>query len=378
MISLRNSDFSKVIQAIQTVVQGSSDIQKIATAQLNAALADFVHSAQSHNSNVREQKHFLTQSNLMLNEPLARPGIGPTLIYGSRSSPLLRLLPVLYALKNRCPVVFLCNPSLHDAYQGFFELLVQKGIPDKALSLVSTVDKEALETLIAHPSLKAIYFNGHLYEGEFLKSMPLPVFQKRIRIHLGGRNPIIFTHDAELEKLRDLLTIALDTTYLAEHSFNRWFVQEKNFAAFVKVTEDLLPQIPVLSLAPDLQYEQALNVQNQTLLKEKNWKISGRPFNPDFNNCSSWQQTEVLGSLLTITRFKNVAEAVKFANTTQYASAGVVFSSTAEKAKEIASQLIMPHRFSQEIPDMGLLARTSGLSESGFGLEQSNKDFFVF
>jgi acyl-CoA reductase-like NAD-dependent aldehyde dehydrogenase len=206
----------------------------------------------------------------------------------------------------------------------------------------------------------------------------LPIFQKRIRIHLGGRNPMIFTHDAPLESLPELLAMALDSSYLAEHSFNRWFVQDKNFADFVKQIEITFPKIPVPKQEDNTFYEGVIQNQNASLFKEKNWQLGPINVNTDFNNCSPWQQQEVLGPILTITRFKNTAEAIKFANTTNYASGAAVFTGSVEKSMDIAQQLSMPHRFSQIAPDMGAIPLIAGLSNTGFGQTIANKDFFVF
>ena len=379
MISLQNPDFSQLISAIQSVAQGYSDLQKFSSNKLQTALADSVAAIQGTSGDSRENAHFsFRMKTLFEQNQLSRPALGASLIYGSRSSPLLRLIPVLHALNNRCSVIFLCSSSMHATYEKLFSQMIEKGVPEKSLALISTQDSELLETLITHPSLKAIHFNSHFYEGAFLKTLPLPLFKKRIRIHLGGRNPVIFTHDAPREAIEELLVRALDTTYLAEHSFNRWFVQDKNYSEFVKHVEDLLPSILSKKAETDSQYDRAVQRQNESLFKEKNWKSGGVNLNPDFNNCSPWQQQEVLGSLLTITRFKNTGEAVKFANTTNYASGAAVFSASIDKSMEIAKQLIMPHHFSQIVPDMGALPLISGLSETGFGQNIADKDFFVF
>lgn len=379
MIHFKNPDFSQLIQAIQTTVLGFTELQKFSTSKLETALASSVNEVQGTSKDPRENTHFAFKTKALLQDTrLQRPPLGTSLIFGSSSSYLLRLIPALHALINRCSLVFLCNPDQHDNYEKILSRLVQNGIPEKSIVLVSTQDPELLETLIAHPSLKAIHFEGRHYEGAFLKNLTLPVFQKRIRIQLGGRNPVIFTHDAPLELLPELLSVALDNSYLAEHSFNRWFVQDKNYAAFISQLELALPNMTVPSLQTTSTYEHALQAQNSSLFKEKNWQLGSVNINTDFNNCSPWQQQEVLGPTLTVTRFKNTAEAIKFANTTNYASGAAVFTGSLEKSMDLAQQLTMTHRFSQMVPDMGALPVVEGLSGSGFGQSYAAKDFFVF
>jgi acyl-CoA reductase-like NAD-dependent aldehyde dehydrogenase len=379
MIQFKEPDFSQLIQAIQTAVLGFTDLQKFSKTKLQTALSDAIAELRNTGTDSRENTHFAFKTRSLVQDPAAqRPSVGASLIYGTHTSPLLRLIPLLHALKNGCSVVFLCSPEQHERYDKLLSCLIQKGVPEKSVVLLSTQDPDALETLVSHPSLKAIYFEGRHYEGAFLKSLNLPVFKKRIRVHLGGRNPVIFTHDAPLDIIPELLDLALNSSYLAEHSFNRWFVQDKNYSEFVKQLEGFVPKISLNIIQNSATYERVLQTQNSSLLKEKNWQIGAVNINTDFNNCSPWQQQEVLGGVLTLTRFKNTAEAVKFANTTSYASAAAVFTGNIEKSMEISQQLTMPHRFSQVVPDMGGLPLTSGLSETGFGQNIADKDFFVF
>jgi hypothetical protein len=380
MISFKNPDFSQLVSAIQSVVQGFTELQKVSSSKLETGLSGTINQLQGASGDGRENTHFASKTKPLLQDsPSPRPPLGASLIYGTRSSHLLRLIPVLYAIKNRCAVVFLCSTSQHELYEKLLDNFLQNGIPEKSFALISTHDPEILETLIAHPSLKTIHFNGHFYEGAFLKTIPLPIFKKRIRIQLGGRNPVIFTHDAPFDSLKDILEVALNTTYLAEHTFNRWFVQDKIYPDFIKAVEGhLTNRVLHKEHGNDMQYMHAVELQNQSLLREKNWIREPILFNPDFNNCSPWQQQEVLDSLLTITRYKTTSEAIKFANTTNYASGAAVFSGHLEKSMEIANQLNMPHRFPQIVPDMGVLATISGLTETGVGQQFSDHDFFVF
>ena len=72
------------------------------------------------------------------------------------------------------------------------------------------------------------------------------------------------------------------------------------------------------------------------------------------------------------------SEAIKFANTTNYASAGCIFAGQNDKAKELAKQLTMPHSFANQIPDFSELENIGGLVGSGLGLEIPDQSFFIF
>ncbi len=394
------ADFSTTISAIQSVSHGFHDLKTVPLVKrqvwLQTALSriqnDFFPSHLSFFEKrgafrellLAEQKCFLKKvENLLTQNGTALP-FGPCLIYGSRSSPLARLWPVLQALQSGCSVVFLVNADLQEMYLALVKILIDSGYPPTSLALLTTNDAESLETLVQHPSLKGIYFRGHNYEGAFLTKTPLPLFQKRLKIHWGGKNPVIFTYDAALDTMESWLQRSFDIHHLAEHRFHRWFVQEKNYASFIEKVQSLLPTITeriAQQAHTDTTYSQALQTQNTSLFKEKNWKTlenGNVSINFDFNNCSPWHQQETLGLNLTITRYKNSAEAFKFSNTTNYASTGCVFAGQVEKAQELGKQLTMPHIFANQIPDLIELIDIRGLVGCGLGFEITDKDFFTF
>jgi acyl-CoA reductase-like NAD-dependent aldehyde dehydrogenase len=392
------ADFQTIISAIQTTSQGYLDIKKLSAEKRKSVVSQFAGNESffnlyrndckkngiSEDTVHQEIKKFQEKiQNLLNNSELARPSIGPCLIYASRSSALLRILPVLTALLKGNSVLLLTNENKSELYSDFIEKLITAGLPEKSCNLVSTQNEDSLDTLVEHPALKSIHFTGHQHEASFLRKRVLPVFSKKVKIHCGGRNPTIFTYDADLSQLKDLLNLAFNSHYLAEHRFNRWFVQEKNYESFVsKLNEILASETAPLSAQKNEEkdYDAFLKIQNNSLLKEKNWKsLNDNLFiNYDFNNCSPWHQQETLGNFLTITRFKNSTEAIKFANTTSYASAANVISSHADKSKEISAQLNMPHLFHNEVPDMGSLPLIKGSFESGFGNDILDSEFFMY
>lgn len=380
------ADFSIVIEAIQTVARAELDLKKLSSTKLDNAFISFFEKIKNSRNlfSEKEWSHFLRKFESLTTTPSgSRPPLGPGLVYGSRSSPLLRFFPVLQALKSRCSVVFLCSPATANVYVDFLKMLFEAGIPVQCVALVTSQNTEALETLVLHPSLKFIYFTGHGYEGQFLKNLNLPLFEKIIKIHFGGKNPVIFSHDAHLEALEELLRLSLDTSYLAEHRFHRWFVHDKTYNLFIDKLNALYPNILDsldLSFTKDPLYLQNLEKQNHSLLKEKNWQSLRSPYvysNHDFNNCSQWQQQETLGPVLTVTRYKTMSEAVKFANTTLFASACAVFTSDEKKSMDVSNQLIMPHSFNNQLPDMGTIDAPLGSVGCGFGLEYLDKKFFT-
>lgn len=97
-------------------------------------------------------------------------------------------------------VVF--KPSPETPFMGVkvYECLGDAGLPVGAVNLITGSGNEAGEALSRHPGVDAIAFTGsravgtHIYS-EFSKNCPRPVIAE-----MGGKNPVIVTDSADLDK----------------------------------------------------------------------------------------------------------------------------------------------------------------------------------
>lgn len=308
--------------------------------------------------------------------------LGPCVIFGSWSSPLLRFCEsVMTALVFGNTVLLHCDDGAAEIYK-YLEGLLKGGehpFPENSLALVTGNEDSAVELLYTHPALRAVYFAGHSYEGEFLNRFPRDP-RKRYKANFGGHNPVIFLYHADLEALDELFLRSIQFHYLGEMRFNRWFVQEKIYPEFTErirtLAEHLDPKL--IGHSPHEAYTQKLQQQDKDLSREKNWwPLQNIKVSFDFNNCSPWQQQEVLGPVLTLTRFKNAAEAVKFVNTTFYANAAAVFGKDFAKSREVGDQLQMPLVTYNRIPERVWEKPLHSMYESGFGNDVTAIDFFT-
>ncbi len=313
--------------------------------------------------------------------------LGPCLVYGSWSSPLIRFhQTVLTSLLLGNSVLLLAAPIAAPIYIQLCEILISAGLPASQMAVISSQDPESIDTLIQHPSLRAIHWRSHYYEIGSLRDT-IAQTHKKSKIYLGGRNPVIFLHDANLTKLKNDLAQSLDFHYLAEDRHQRWFVQEKVYDTFVYLVKEHLksPLNDFYGLSLDTTYNQQMEMQKKQLQSERGWQSINSEHSPialqlsyDFNNCSPWQQQEILGPILTITRFKNAPEAIKFCNTTLFATQASVYCEKQEKFQEVAQQLHMAQVNWNKIRDSHTDKPTFGTYMSGFGNEISDYDFFKY
>lgn len=79
------------------------------------------------------------------------------------------------------------------------ELILEAGIPDGAINIVTGYGQEAGQALVDHPKVRKIAFTGSTATGQrILQSSARQM--KRVTLELGGKSPTIVLADADLDK----------------------------------------------------------------------------------------------------------------------------------------------------------------------------------
>jgi len=403
------ADFGAAVKAAQVAARAFVDHRKVPLAPRQTAAAAFLElvkqNAPSLEDRLRgdlgygaeearaEVERALTLGRELLQRPFSAAAIplGPCLILGSWSSPVERVCQTaLTALTLGNSVILWTGAAASAIYCQLAGFLTAAGFAPGLVTVTATQDREAEDTLVSHPSVRAIHGAAHFYEGRILRTLSFDA-NKKIKLFFGGHNPVIFAHDAPLDRLSEWVPRALRYHARGEERFQRWFVQEKNYSLFIDEFKKVFAGLSHADLGafPDAAYKEAYLHQMRDLTREKGWLTS--PGNPlidertpalqaalDFNNCSAWQQSEMLGPVITITRFKNSAEAVKFANTTLFANAAAVIAGTPEKALETAALLQMPRVYINELPTPARDQATHASYDCGRGNDVSDFEFFQY
>ena len=79
----------------------------------------------------------------------------------------------------------------------FVELLLEGGIPEGVVNIVTGSGAEVGNALVEHPDVKVISFTGHTDTGVEI-SLRAAKTLKRVSLELGGKNPIVVWEDADL------------------------------------------------------------------------------------------------------------------------------------------------------------------------------------
>jgi acyl-CoA reductase-like NAD-dependent aldehyde dehydrogenase len=79
----------------------------------------------------------------------------------------------------------------------FVELLMEGGIPDGVVNVVTGSGADVGHALVEHPDVRVISFTGHTETGIDISTRAAKTL-KRVSLELGGKNPIVVWEDADL------------------------------------------------------------------------------------------------------------------------------------------------------------------------------------
>jgi alpha-ketoglutaric semialdehyde dehydrogenase len=79
----------------------------------------------------------------------------------------------------------------------FAELLMEGGIPDGVINVVTGSGADVGHPIVEHPDVKVISFTGHTDTGVDISTRAAKTL-KRVSLELGGKNPIVVWEDADL------------------------------------------------------------------------------------------------------------------------------------------------------------------------------------
>jgi aldehyde dehydrogenase (NAD+) len=84
----------------------------------------------------------------------------------------------------------------------FAELLMEGGIPDGVLNVVTGSGEAVGHPLVEHPDVRIVSFTGHTETGIDISARASQTL-KRVSLELGGKNPIVIWEDADLQLALD-------------------------------------------------------------------------------------------------------------------------------------------------------------------------------
>lgn len=280
--------------------------------------------------------------------------------------------------------------------QAFARMIVSSGLPGGVFNLVHGRGEQAGRALVQHPAISTISLMGRTETGkEVLRESA--DFLKRTQLLLGGRNPVLVFAETDLQKtIPQIISACFPFHGQSCLRGSRIFVQESIYKQFLELFQAEVDKIivgdpldektqigPMASSNERRKFESVIEQASQ----EKGKILCGGSGSPeglpgylqkggfvrptvicDLTLCSTLQQDEILGPLVTVSSFKYLHDAIKHANNSPLGQAAFVYHSLGSKAARVAQKLEAGRIFlNSGRPLMDERMSYEGVKNSGLG-----------
>lgn len=316
--------------------------------------------------------------------------------------PMWKFAPAL-----ACGNAFILKPSERDPSvpMRLAELLVEAGLPAGVLNVVNG-DKEAVDTLLVDPRVKAIGFVGSSNIAEYIYSTGC-AHGKRVQCFGGAKNHMIVMPDADMDQAIDAL-IGAGYGSAGERCMAVSVAVPVGKKTADILVERLTPRVEALKIGPssDPQVDYGPLVTRAHLDKVKSYVdlgikegaklvVDGRGFklqgyeNGNFIGGCLFDEVkpsmeiykeEIFGPVLSVVRAKDYEEAVRLPSEHEYGNGVAIFTRDGDTARDFATRVevgMVGINFAIPVP---LAYHTfGGWKRSGFGdLNQHGPDSIRF
>ncbi|MDG9675866.1 aldehyde dehydrogenase [Micromonospora sp. DH14] len=275
------------------------------------------------------------------------------------SAATAKLVPALLAGNT---VVLKVSPENSLSMMLLADLWHEAGLPDGVLSILPA-DRETSEYLVSHPDVDKISFTGSTRAGRRIASIA-GEHLKRVGLELGGKSAAIILADADLSAVMQGLRFGslgnngeaciLQTRILAPRSrYDEVVAALKEMVESLKVGD---PSEPDTFVGPMIRPDQQQRVIDYIKLgiAEGARLVTGGPEVPqsleqgnyvtptvfaDVKNSMRIAQEEIFGPVLAVIAYDDEDEAVRIANDSDYGLSGGIWTTSPERALDIARRL---------------------------------------
>jgi aldehyde dehydrogenase (NAD+) len=276
------------------------------------------------------------------------------------------------------------------------ELLVEAGVPDGVVNVVTGYGSEAGAALASHPDVNRVAFTGSTVTGrEIIKASA--VNMKRLQLELGGKSPDIVFADANLDKAvpgsaMGVYTNSGQVCFAGTRVFVQRGIQEEfverltAFSKTVVVGDPFDPKVQLGPLISQRQLERVLGYVNVgptegAILSTGGNRLGGALADGYFveptvfsnvNNQMRIAREEIFGPVISVIPFDTIEEAIKLGNDTEYGLGSGVWSTNvntvAKMTRGIKAGTVWVNCYGVIDPAVGF----GGTKHSGYGWKGSH------
>ncbi|MCC6801743.1 MAG: gamma-aminobutyraldehyde dehydrogenase [Anaerolineae bacterium] len=297
------------------------------------------------------------------------------------------------ALAAGCTVVLKPAPGTPITSLMLAELSAEAGIPDGVLNVV-TGGNDTGQALVEHPDVRMVSLTGSTGTGKKIMKTAADTL-KRVHLELGGKAPFIVFDDADVDQVAAIATLtstfntgqdctAATRVYVEQRQMNNVLEAIVEGMRGVKVGgqyEDGVKMGPLISstqrerVSGFVERARASGAKVLTGGSVPAGRDGGYFYAPtviaDADQKSEIIQSEVFGPVLTISAFKDEADAVRLGNDVLYGLAASLWTKDIGRAMRISRDLEFGTVWINDHIPLTSETPHGGFKQSGFGKDLS-------
>ena len=287
----------------------------------------------------------------------------------------------------------------------FMDLAARAGLPPGVLNLLTGYGHVVGEFLVDHPKVDFIAFTGS-------KEVGLKIWEaggrtragqaqlKRVVCEMGGKNALIIDEDADLdEAVLGALYSAFGFQGQKCSALSRLIVLEACYDRFldrlVEATSNLkvgFPEEPATIVGPVVDDEAHARIKKYVALGKEEARLAYEGTVPEGNGYfvaptifaevphdARVAHEEIFGPVLAVLKAKDLDEAIRLANDTEFALTGGLYSRSPANIERVKRELVVGNLYINRTITGAVVARHpfGGFKMSGGGTKAGGRDYLL-
>ncbi len=299
------------------------------------------------------------------------------------------------ATGNACAIK---SPELTPLTNGYIAKAAEAaGFPAGTVNVLCGLGQDAGAAMVSHPGVRQIVFTGSVRTGIAIATAAAKNVVPCV-LELGGKSAAIVHDDADLEAFESdirwgiyfnagQVCSAMSRVIVHESRRDELVERAKNVAQSLSVgpgIERTEAGANMGAMVSEAQRDRAAGMVQEAEAQGARVVSGGRKLNrpgafleptvlDGVTSDMAIAQEEVFGPVLSVMSFRDDAEAIEIANSTEYGLAGGVFTRDLDRATRVAQRMRAGQVFVNEWHAGGIETPFGGFGKSGYGREKGRE-----